>query len=113
MAKITHTHNSDEHDRIMEVALAIKSQVNDLYVNHHNGDVKLNNRIQLLIEESTKLVERLHMHVENTSDVDDTMKKWKRHSEILNKIKLTAIGTATTGTIGWLGHMLLSHLEII
>lgn len=100
-----HSHNNSEHERIMDTAKDIDNLAEDLFIEHVNGDEKLNRRIKRLIELKSELISQLKAHVTNTQPLDDIVK----YNAIYKKIGLGLIMFASTVLSG----VLINYFDLM
>ncbi len=100
-----HSHNNNEHERIMNTAQELKLIQEELWLNHQNGNEALNRRIKLFGDKVMKLITQLENHVENTEPLDDVLRKYK----IVISVGKWILGIAGT----FVGAVLLKYFNIM
>ena len=79
-----HQHNAEEHILILADAKAVFESVNQLYIHHHNGDVKLNKRLIDARDKSVALIKEIEMHANSTRNVDS---EWEQGQMAIRELK--------------------------
>ena len=112
-----HSHQNEDHARLESGVDHLIAAADDLYINHHNGDKKLNRRIMRVVKLLESLKETLSMHSANTINLDDdyakgqeslkreaerevteTERKSQRRNNTIRTV-LTILGTVAAGAL--------------
>ena len=72
MGQVAHTHNTEQHGRILTTALLGLKGGEELYVNHHNGDKQLNRRIKINNDNWVKIIAQVEDHAVDTQNIDES-----------------------------------------
>ena len=87
-----HSHNDAQHQNLANKASEIKGIIDDLYVNHHNGDIKLNKRIMNLKDTFLEFNALFQEHINDTVDFDEEFQAGQKALKTLRSIKMFLFG---------------------
>ena len=94
-----HSHNDAQHQNLANKASEIKGIIDDLYVNHHNGDAKLNKRIMNLKDTFLEFNALFQEHINDTVDFDDKYEEGQRALRLIKNVKMVLFGVIGTAAV--------------
>ena len=94
-----HSHNDAEHQKLANRASEIKVLIDELYVEHHNGDQKLNRRIMNVKDSFGAFNALFEEHIDHTTSIDAEFKESQRAIKILKSIKMFLFGGIGTAVV--------------